>query len=101
MINVTEVIIHDNILLLFIVVIIGRMITISISNTKNRTAIKKNCDENGIRGDLLGSNPHSNGDIFSRSINVFFLIIEHNVIIMIDINITIIIEMTIFIITFS
>jgi hypothetical protein len=31
------------------------------------TAIKKNRKENGRRDELLGSNPHSKGDLFSRS----------------------------------
>ena len=41
--------------------------TISISNTKKITAKRKNRVENGIRAFLLGSNPHSNGEDFSRS----------------------------------
>lgn len=36
------------------------------------TAIKKNCKENGIRADVFGSKPHSNGLFFSRSEKVFF-----------------------------
>lgn len=32
------------------------------------TAIKKKWLENGMREDSNGSNPHSKGDIFSRSI---------------------------------
>lgn len=60
--------------------IMGKIITISISKTKNSTAIKKNWDEKGIRGDLLGSNPHSNGDIFSRFLYDFFLKIKHIII---------------------
>jgi hypothetical protein len=31
------------------------------------TAIKKNHDEKGSRAEFFGSNPHSNGDFFSRS----------------------------------
>ena len=34
-------------------------------------AIKKNRSENGSRADPLGSNPHSNGEFFSRSLIVF------------------------------
>lgn len=45
----------------------GSKSTISISNTKNKTASKKNRSENGIRAEALGSNPHSKGDIFSLS----------------------------------
>jgi hypothetical protein len=36
------------------------------------TAIRKNRSENGIRADLLGSKPHSKGDLFSRSSMSFF-----------------------------
>lgn len=32
----------------------------------------KNCNEKGIRAEVLGSNPHSKGLFFSRSENVFF-----------------------------
>jgi len=41
--------------------------TISISNTIKMIAKRKNRIENGIRAVLLGSNPHSNGEDFSRS----------------------------------
>jgi hypothetical protein len=45
--------------------------------------IKKKCRENGIRAEDLGSNPHSNGEHFSRSLNDFFeRIIERNIIIL-------------------
>jgi hypothetical protein len=40
--------------------------TISISNTIKIIARRKNRIENGIRALWLGSNPHSNGDDFSR-----------------------------------
>lgn len=46
----------------------GRSKITSISNIKKMTASKKNRRENGIRADLLGSNPHSNGEVFSRSL---------------------------------
>jgi len=46
---------------------------ISTSKIKNIIAIKKNRIEKGIRADLLGSNPHSNGVNFSRSLKDFFL----------------------------
>lgn len=45
---------------------------ISTSKIKKITAIKKNWSENGSRADDFGSNPHSNGEFFSRSENVFF-----------------------------
>lgn len=62
------------IILVFIRVDIGIGIrrTISISNTRKITARRKNRRENGIRADEFGSNPHSNGVVFSRS--VFFLV---------------------------
>jgi hypothetical protein len=37
-----------------------------MSNTIKITASKKNRMENGIRADRIGSNPHSNGESFSR-----------------------------------
>lgn len=45
----------------------GRRRTISISNTRKITANRKNRRENGIRAEFRGSNPHSNGESFSRS----------------------------------
>lgn len=47
---------------------IGIRRTISISNTMKMIANKKNRMENGIRAVLLGSNPHSKGEDFSRSV---------------------------------
>ena len=41
------------------------------------TAIKKNRDEKGSREEFFGSNPHSNGDLFSRS---SFIFLEINVV---------------------
>lgn len=38
-----------------------------MSKTKKITAKRKNRRENGIRAEFFGSNPHSNGDSFSRS----------------------------------
>ena len=35
-------------------------------------AKRKNRRENGSRADLIGSNPHSNGDLFSRFLFVRF-----------------------------
>jgi hypothetical protein len=46
---------------------IGIRRTISISNTMKIMARRKNRIENGIRAVLLGSNPHSKGEDFSRS----------------------------------
>lgn len=44
--------------------------TISISNTIKIIARRKNRKENGIRALLFGSNPHSNGEDFSRFIDL-------------------------------
>lgn len=52
-----------------------------MSNTKNRTAKIKNRKENGIRAELWGSNPHSNGVDFSKLLYIFLL--RNNVAIMI------------------
>lgn len=41
--------------------------TISMSNTRNKIARRKNRIENGMRDVWLGSKPHSNGEVFSRS----------------------------------
>ena len=54
--------------LLLIIIGNGSSNTISISNTKKITANRKNRREKGRRADLFGSNPHSNGDAFSRSL---------------------------------
>ena len=54
------------------IITIGKINAISTSKIKKITAIKKNRKENGIRADLFGSNPHSNGDLFSRSLISFF-----------------------------
>jgi len=43
--------------------------TISMSNTKKMMASRKNRIENGIRDMWFGSNPHSNGEVFSRSMS--------------------------------
>jgi len=50
----------------------GRSSVISTSKIKKMTATKKNRREKGRRADLLGSKPHSKGEIFSRSREVFF-----------------------------
>lgn len=44
--------------------------TISMSNTIKIMAKRKNRMENGTRALWLGSNPHSNGEDFSRSVSV-------------------------------
>ena len=51
---------------------IGNSSAISISKIMKITAIKKNRDEKGSLAEYFGSNPHSNGDLFSRSSLIFF-----------------------------
>lgn len=48
--------------------------------------IKKNRKENGSRDEDLGSNPHSNGEDFSRSTRVFFDKIDASIITTMEIN---------------
>jgi hypothetical protein len=55
-----------------ITMVIGSNKAISTSKIRKITAIKKNRKENGRRADLFGSNPHSNGELFSRSSIFFF-----------------------------
>lgn len=45
----------------------GMISTISISKTMKIIPKRKKRSENGIRAVFFGSNPHSNGDVFSRS----------------------------------
>lgn len=54
----------------------GRRSAISTSNTRKIIVIRKNRKENGLRDLLTGSNPHSKGESFSRSISDFFLRIK-------------------------
>jgi hypothetical protein len=53
-------------------VISGRGInnTISMSKTRKITAKRKNRSENGARAEPVGSNPHSNGESFSRFLSI-------------------------------
>lgn len=67
-----------------IVIGIGSSSAISTSKIMKITAIRKNRDENGSRAEFLGSNPHSNGDLFSRSSLIFFEISVANIIMMVD-----------------
>lgn len=57
----------------------GIITTNSTSKIKKITAIKKKCLENGVRGDLIGLNPHSNGEDFSRSKKDFIEIIYNKI----------------------
>lgn len=65
--NTNEVMIQVDKLLIFIEKIIGNIRAISTSKIKKIIAIKKNRKEKGNRDEFSGSNPHSKGDIFSRS----------------------------------
>ena len=74
-------------------IVMGNRRAISTSKIRKITAIRKNRSENGIRADELGSNPHSKGDLFSRSIKVFFDRNEANTIMrvtMISVNIKVV-----------
>lgn len=51
----------------------GRIRAISISKIKKIILIMKNRKEKGRREDEKGSNPHSKGDLFSRSWKCFLL----------------------------
>lgn len=62
-------------------------------------AIRKNWIEKGIRAVVFGSNPHSNADLFSRSLNDFFDRIEANIIMIIATNSEIIVIIMIIIYT--
>lgn len=48
---------------------------ISTSKIKKIIVIIKNCREKGNREEVWGSNPHSKGEYFSRSVFFFFEII--------------------------
>lgn len=64
----------------------GKRRVISTSKIKKITAIKKKRKENGRRAEPLGSNPHSNGEFFSRSVIVFLAKIEDKAITTLEIN---------------
>ena len=77
----------------FKIIIIGKINAISTSKIKKIMAIKKNCIEKGIREVFRGSNPHSKGEDFSRSLILFFDKKEANLITTKEINKTIIAAM--------
>jgi hypothetical protein len=64
--------IHDFVFDVVTTIVIGKSKAISTSKFRKITAIRKYRSENGSRADLFGSNPHSNGDLFSRS-SIFFV----------------------------
>lgn len=64
--------------IIFIYVLIngkGKIKVISISKIRNIKQTEKKCTEKEIRGLEKGSNPHSKGEGFSRSRNLWILII--------------------------
>ena len=76
--------IHDLMFDVNIVIGIGYSSAISTSKITKITAIKKNRDEKGRRAEIFGSNPHSNGDLFSRSSLIFLEISVANIIMAVD-----------------
>jgi hypothetical protein len=50
-----------------ITIVTGSSSAISTSKIRKITLMRKNRSENGSHADLLGSNPHLNGDLYSRS----------------------------------
>jgi hypothetical protein len=67
-------------------IVIGIVNSSAISTSKiiKITAIKKNRNENGSRVEFFGSNPHSNGELFSRSSLIFFEINVVSIIMAVD-----------------
>lgn len=86
MIKIIEVIIQLIILDVLKIKIIGKINAISTSKIKKIIVIKKNRIEKGRREELIGSNPHSNGDLFSRSFCDFFENKLANIITIFEIN---------------
>lgn len=70
----------------FNVIIIGKINAISTSKIKKIIAIKKKRIEKGVREELNGLNPHSKGDIFSRSYLLFLDNIDEIIITIKEIN---------------
>lgn len=68
--------VQERILQVLKIKIIGRISAISTSKIKKIIAIKKNRIEKGIREEFKGSNPHSKGEVFSRSVIIFLDKIE-------------------------
>jgi hypothetical protein len=71
-IKITLVTVHHHKLEILKIIIIGKIKAISTSKIKKIIVIKKNRIEKGNREEFIGSNPHSNGEVFSRSFIVFF-----------------------------
>jgi hypothetical protein len=70
--NTVLIIIQDLMFDVSIAIGIGNSRAISASKIMKTAAIKKNREEKGCRAEFFGSNPHSNGDLFSRSSLIFF-----------------------------
>lgn len=92
--NIHDFIFDDN-----IVIGIGNNSAISTSKIMKITAIKKNRDEKGSRAEFFGSNPHSKGDLFSRSSFIFFEISVVNIIMAADNKIVTVAAVMVIIIT--
>ena len=72
--------VHLRMFLILRILASGKRRVISTSKIRKMIAIKKNRSEKGSRADPLGSNPHSKGEFFSRSLMVFLEISEEIVI---------------------
>lgn len=71
-----DAVVHINRFENLIIQIIGRIKAISTSKIRKIIVIRKKRSEKGKREEDFGSNPHSKGEDFSRSIKVFFDRIE-------------------------
>lgn len=67
----------------------GNKIAISKSNRRNKSATRKNRKEKGNREDLMGSKPHSYGEVFCKSRLLVGNIwpIKNNILVKVSINI--------------
>jgi len=70
--NTDLIVVHDLMFDVKIVIGIGNSSAISTSKIMKIIAIKKNSDEKGSHAEFFGSNPHSNGYLFSWSSLIFF-----------------------------
>jgi len=98
--NTDLIIIHDFIFDVNMVIGIGSRSAISTSKIIKITAIKKNREEKGSRAEFFGSNPHSNGELFSRSSFIFFEINVVNTIMAADNKIVTSAAVTVIVITY-
>jgi hypothetical protein len=77
--------VHHHKLEILKIIIIGKISAISTSKIKKIIVIRKNRIEKGNREEFIGSNPHSKGEVFSRSFIVFLERSEAKVITTIEI----------------